>query len=306
MTWFLLAFGAPFLWAVVNIADQFLVSKYSEKEKERSSGGLVLFSSLIGIFIALFIGIFTAGIFSINILDILLLVITGGLTISWIILYLYAIEIEEISVIVPWFLLVPVFGYILGYLFLGEVLTSNQIWGSLIVLFGLIFISIDFFNKKFKTKKKTILYMISVAIIVAISGVIFKYVTIEGDFWVSSFWEYVGLGFIGLLIYLFVPKYRDEFMFMHKMGGRKIFMVNITSELLTISGNLMTNFALLLAPVSMVYLIGSFQPAIVLILTIIGTKFFPHIINENISNKVLCQKIVAMAIITIGSIFLFI
>lgn len=52
MNWFFIALGAPFLWAIVNIADTYLVSRYSEKEKERSSGGLVLFSSLIGLVVA--------------------------------------------------------------------------------------------------------------------------------------------------------------------------------------------------------------------------------------------------------------
>ena len=49
MQWFFIALGAPFLWAIVNIADGYLVSKFSRKEEERSSGGLILFSSLIGI-----------------------------------------------------------------------------------------------------------------------------------------------------------------------------------------------------------------------------------------------------------------
>ncbi len=305
MTWFFIALGAPFLWALVNIADNYLVSKYSEKDKEKSSGGLVLFSSLIGIFIAIFIGIFTSGVFNVSTLDIILLLLTGGLSIIWIILYLYAIEIEDISVIIPWFSTVPIFGFILGYIFLGETLTTYQAIGSLIVLLSLVLLSIDFFEKKITTKKKTITYMLFVSFIVAISGIIFKFVTIEGNFWVSSFWEYVGLGSIGLFLYIFIPKYRREFLYMHKMGGRKIFMVNIMSELVTISGNLMTNFALLLAPVSMVYLVGSFQPAIVLILTIIGTKFFPHIIKENISKRVLTQKIFAIIIMIIGSVFLF-
>ena len=133
MNWFLLAFGAPFLWAIVNIADNYLVAKYSQKEKERSSGGLVLFSSLIGIVMALIIGIFTSNIFNIILVDKLLLLMAGGLSVVWIILYLYAIEIEDISVIVPWFLTIPIFGYILGYIFLGETLTFYQIIGSLII-----------------------------------------------------------------------------------------------------------------------------------------------------------------------------
>lgn len=306
MNWFLLAFAAPFVWAIVNIFDNFLVAKYSEKDKERSSGGLVLFSSLIGIFIAVIIGILTKNIFSVSIIDKLLLISTGGLSIAWIILYLYALEIEEVSVIVPWFSLVPVFGYILGYTFLSESLTTRQILGSAITLLGVVLVSIDFWGIKKSIKKRTISYIIFASLIIAISGVIFKYVTIGGSFWISSFWEYVGLGLTGIILYMLVPKYRHEFIYMNKTGGRKIFLVNIGSELLTILGNLMTNFAIILAPISLVYLVGSFQPAIVLVFTIIGTKFFPHIINENISKKVLVQKILAILITILGSILLFI
>lgn len=307
MNWFFIALIAPFLWAIVNIIDKFLVSRFSQKNIERSSGGLVLFSSLIGLFTALFIGIFIPNINDITFIDKLLLIITGGLSIVWIILYLYSLEIEDISTIVPYFLTVPVFGYMFGYIFLGEILTKNQILGSIIIFIGLILISIDFFEKKDKknTKKQVIIYMLLVSIIIAISGILFKYIAIQNNFWVSSFWEYIGLGFIGLILYIFVPKYRNEFMYMNINGGRKIFLINIISEILTISGNLFTNFALLLAPVTGVYLVSSFQPAIVLIIIIISTKFFPHIISEKITHKSLVQKILAIIIMIVGSIFLF-
>ena len=306
MSWFLIALGAPFLWAIVNIADDYLVSKYSQKEKERSSGGLVIFSSLIGLVVAFFILIFTNGIWSLSVLDKFLLFLTGGLTIVWIILYLYALEIEDISAIVPWFLIVPIFGYFLGYIFLGETLTKYQIIGTIIVLVGALLNSIDFSGEKRKLKKKPVLYMILACIAIAVSGVIFKFVTLEGSFWASSFWVDLGLGIFGLIIYRFGPKYRIEVQYMRKIGGIKILSLNIISELMSIVGNLMTNFALLLAPVTMIYLVSSFQPAIVLILTILGTKFLPHIITENISRRVLIPKIIAITIMIIGSFFLFI
>ena len=305
MKWFFVALVAPFLWAFVNIADNYLVSNYSEKEKERSSGGLVLFSGLIGIVIMTFILFFTKGVFDISFFDKILLFITGILTIAWIIFYLFALEIEETSTVVPWFLTVPVFGFILGYFFLGETLNTNQLIGSVIVLFGLSFIVIDFSSEKKKIKKKPIFYMLLACLLVAISGVIFKYVTIEGNFWVSSFWEYLGLGSTGLFMYLFIPKYRREFMHMNRKGGFKIFILNIVTELFTISGNLVTNFALLLAPVTMVYLVGSLQPAIVLFLTILSTNFSPHIIKENLSKRVLVPKILAILLMIIGSAVLF-
>lgn len=306
MNWFLIALGAPFLWAIVNIVDDFLVSKYSQKEKERSSGGLVLFSSLIGLFIALFILFFKTGILNISTFDKILLFVNGGLTITWIILYLYALEIEEVSNIVPWFLMIPVFGYILGYFFLGEILSLKQMIGSTIIILGSFLISIDFSRQKNKIKSKPVLYMLGACLALAISGFIFKFVTISGDFWVSSFWEYLGLGVLGLFLYLLVPKYRNEFLFMNKNGGRKIFVINILSELMSISGNLLTNFALLLAPISMVFLVGTFQPVIVLVLAFIGTKFFPNIIKEDISKEVMIPKVTSIILMITGSIFLFI
>lgn len=305
MQWFFIALIAPFLWAVVNIADNYLVSNFSVKEKERSSGGLVLFSSLIGIFIAFLIKIFVSGIFDIPNLDKLLLIVSGFLTIVWVILYLYTLEIEETSNVVPWFLTVPIFGYILGYLFLGETLTYNQLLGSGIVFIGVLLISFDFREGKKRFKHKPLLYMLCASFIIALSGIIFKYVTVENHFWISSFWEYFGLGVTGLFIYLFIPKYRNEFRHMNKTGGLKIFILNVGSEFLTISGNLLTNFALLLAPVAMVYLVGSFQPAILMILIILGTKFFPKIIKEDISKKVLMPKIIAIGLMILGSAILF-
>jgi transporter family protein len=305
-TWFYYALAAPIIWAIVNVADNFLVSRFSEKEKERSSQGLVLFSSLIGIFIAFLIWFFVKDVWNVSSLDRTLLILSGFLTIIWITLYFFALEIEETSSVVPWLLVVPIFGYVLGYIFLGEDLTQNQLIGSGITLLGISILSIDFSSEKRRVKTKPIFYMLLAGITIALSGILFKYVTVEGDFWVSSFWEYVGLGMSGVLIYLLMPHYRKSFHLMHKKGGQTIFTINLINEFMSISGNLLSNYALLLAPVTMVYLVGSFQPAIVLFLTILGTKFFPKIVREDISRKVLIPKLVAIAITVLGSIFLFV
>lgn len=303
MQWFFIALGAPFLWAIVNISDQYLVAKYTTGK--RGSGGLVLFSSLIGIFVAVIIGIFTAGVFAIPMLDKILLILTGGITIAWIILYLFSLEIEDVSAVVPWFLTIPIFGYAFGYVFLGEILSRQQLLGSFVILFGVLLVSMDFSGKKRKFKWRPALYMLAACLLISIAGIIFKYVTIGENFWISSFWEYAGLGGFGIIIYIFVPKYRDEFMLMNRAGGRKIFTLNTLSEIITIVGNLLTNYALLLAPVAMVYLVSSFQPAIVLFLTFLATKFFPNIAKENLKERVLLPKIIAIGITVVGSVILF-
>lgn len=304
MTWFLIALGAPFLWALVNIADKYLVDKYSTGH--HGSGGLVLFSSLIGVIVAGLIAIFVEGIWNIPIMDKFLLLFAGCISILWFILYLYTLEIEEISAVVPLFLMIPIFGYILGSFFLGETLTTHQLIGSAIIMFGVLLISIDFAGEKRRIKVKPVLYMICSSIMIAFVGVIFKFVTVEGNFWISSFWEYLGMGITGILIFLFIPKIRREFMYMNKKGGKKIFALNTVSEFMSVIAHLLMNFALLLAPVTMVYLVGSFQPVILFFLTILGTKFFPKIISESLHHKILIPKTLAIIIIVAGSIFLFV
>lgn len=303
MHWFFIALSAPFLWAIVNISDQYLVETFSKGK--RDSGGLVLFSSLMGVLVAFVISLFTTHLIEIPLQDKILLFVTGAITIAWVILYLFTLEIEDVSVAVPWFLTVPIFGYALGYIFLGETLSMKQILGSIIILCGVLIISIDFSGEKRKFKWEPAIYMLTASMLIAISGIIFKYVTIGNNFWVTSFWEYVGLGTCGVLLYLFVPKYRREFLRMNNEGGVKIFSLNMMSETVTILGNLLTNYAMLLAPVTMVYLVGSFQPAIVLFLTLLLTKFLPSIIKEDTRERVLLPKIIAVVIMTIGSAVLF-
>ena len=302
--WALYAIGASFLWSLVNMVDKYLVSKYTTEE--HSSGALVLFSSLVGVVIAGFIGIFTPEIWQVYWVDKLLLILVGSMSVAWILFYLYALEIEDVSVVVPWFLTIPAFGYVFGFFFLGETLSYYQQIGSLIIMLGLVILSLDFgVNKKFKFKTEVALYMLIACIIVAAQGIVFKYVAEIDSFWVSSFWEYVGLGCMGLILYISVPHYRRDFLRMNKEGGVKIFSLNAASELTTTVGDMLSKFSLLLAPVTIVYLMGSFQPAFVLLLTIVGTLFAPNLIKESLERRILIPKIIAVVITILGSFILF-
>lgn len=303
LNWFFIALAAPFLWALVNLADKYLVANYSGKGK--SAGSLVLFSSLIGIIASLAISIFNRGVFAIPFLDKALLIFIGVFGICWIILYLFTLEIEDVSAVIPWMLTVPVFGFILSYFVLGETLTPKQLIGAGIIFFGAITLSVDFNKIHFIFKKKVALCMLLACLIYAINGVIFKFIASADSFWIASFWEYLGLGFGGILIFLFVGRYRRDFISNIKTNGNLIFSVNIISELTTIIGNLLTNYALLIAPVALVYLVGSFQPAVVLLMTFLSTKFWPKIASEDFSFKTVLPKMTAIILMLLGSAILF-
>ena len=303
MNWFFIALGAPFLWSLVNITDQYLVSKYAKNKS--GLGGLIIFIALMGIPVALVIGLLVSRVLQIPFLDKILLIVVGGTTVAWTILYLFALSIEGVSSVALWFLAIPVFSYLLGYIFLNERLSYQQLIGSLIILLGLFLVSLDLSGKKQKIKWKFIMYMLGSCFLFTISGIIFKYVTVGNNFWVSSFWQYCGLSVFGILIFLFIPKYRREFMYMIKNSGGGIAVLTTTSEALNIGGSILSNFAILLAPVALVYTINSFQPAIIFLITIFCTFFLPKIAKEDLSKNVILPKMIAIIIIITGSVVLF-
>ncbi len=303
MEWFIYAFLAPVLWALVNIADKFLVDDNSGADYP--IGSLVIFSSIAGLVVMAVTPFLTGGIFEIGFSDRLILVASGVINLLWIILYLHALESDEVSSVTPWFLTIPVFAYILGHFILGETITGIQIFGGAIILFGNLIFSIDFKDKdNYKIKWKTVALMVPASILGALWGILFKFVAQDAGFWESSFWEYAGLFLAGLFIFIFIKKYRNGFLSMLRNGGKKILTINFSSEFVTIIGNLLNNFALLLAPVTLVYLVAAFQPVFVLIFAIILTIFIPKILQEDISKRTLFPKVIALVIMVIGSYLL--
>ncbi|MBU4142239.1 hypothetical protein KKE99_05225, partial [Patescibacteria group bacterium] len=75
---------------------------------------------------------------------------------------------------------------------------------------------------------------------------------------------------------------------------------NTTNEVLNIIAKIIMNFATLLAPLALVWVVNGFQPFFVLFFGIIITLFFPRFSKENLLKKHLAQKVIAILIIFIG------
>ncbi len=167
MHWFALALISPLLWGIVSHIDKFVISKYLE---ERGIGALLIFSSLFSIVVLPFLFLISKDIFSIPFGHILGLMLIGAVSIVAVGLSLYALEDNEASVVAPFTQLVPIFGYLFGFLILGETLPQNQIAASLIVIFGITILSFEFDeDKKIKFKKRLIALMIGIGILLNIS-----------------------------------------------------------------------------------------------------------------------------------------
>ena len=303
--WFLIAISAPILWSIVNHIDRYLLYK---QLKGRGLGGVFIFSSFFSIFVLLFVLFFEhAEITSIPIIDAFYLCAIGVLNGIAFYFYLKALDHEESSIVVPLLQLIPIFGYFLAYFLLGEVLNSQQTLAAIIVIIGIIILSIDFDidNHKLTIRKKVLILVALSSFCYALHDVFFKSLTNESSFFVSTFWQYLGLVIAGIAVFFLSKSHRKEFIDMLSLKDKKIYALNISSEILYVFGSMATNFATLLAPVALVLVVSSYQPLFVFIGGTLLTLFFPNISNEKITLKHLVQKLLSIIIIIIGSYLLY-
>jgi drug/metabolite transporter (DMT)-like permease len=302
MTWFLIALIGPILYALTNFIDKLLLEKYF---KNGGVGTLVLISSLISVFVLPFIFLVDNTVFSVGYVQILTLAVVGILNVVVIWCYLLALRDEEASIVVVFYQLVPVFGSILGYFILGEILSQIQLIAMAVIILGTTIISFEIdAENKFKLRRRTVPLMLIAALAWAIESVLFKMVALEENLWRSLFWEHLMMTVVGLIIFIFIRSYRDDFLSAIRDNSRKILSLNILNETLYITGNIVVAFAYLLAPIGLVLLTESFQPIFVFALGIFFTFFFPKVATEKIYAKHILQKVIAICITGIGTYLL--
>lgn len=210
MSWFLIALIPPAIWSATNHFDKYLISKYF---KGGGVGALMMFSSIIGVFILSIIALIHPEVLSYPFSKGIFIALNGFLYLLATLPYLHALTKDETSITVPMFQLIPVFTYFLAWLILGEKLNSNQLFGGILIIIGAIIISLELSEtKKIIVKKEVLLLMTISSLFFSLNFLFFKYFAINASFWITSFWEYVGFAIFSLLLFVFIKKYRDEFL----------------------------------------------------------------------------------------------
>lgn len=102
----------------------------------------------------------------------------------------------------------------------------------------------------------------------------------------------------------FFKKYRQGFIKVIKKHKISVIGLNMVNEIIDVVAKMAMNFAILLAPLALVWITNGFQPLFALLYGIILTLFFPKIIKENISKKTILQKLIFIVIIIIGGYLL--
>jgi transporter family protein len=300
MSWIVFAIITQVLLAVSNFIDKFLIDKrIRDPLLVTILAGLVSF--LLGLLIFLFRG------FSlIETTQLVLILISGILLEIYLIPYFKALTMDDASRIVPLFQFMPVFVLILSYIILGEALTGKQFLGSVFIIGGGFVLAVKKIEggSIFKLRKSLWLMVIA-SLLYAVTGVLFKWVVVAQDFWLTLAYENIGMG-IGAIILLLWPSYRAGFRRETKKLKLSTWGLLLVNETVYILALLSMFYAILLGSVALVSVIGGIQPFLVLLYGLILSIWFPSVIEEDIQKGTVFLKALAILLIFIGGYLVYI
>ena len=284
------------LWAVSVHFDKSLVERFF---KHSHVAVMLLFTAFVGVVLMPFIWMFQPSVTSAGARNIALIVFSGILYMSALLLYLRALQTEEASVVAPYFQAGPLFGYALAYFVLGETLTGRQLAGGILILIGALIVSVRFDQGPRIFKARLAALMLPCGFAIALSGLIFKIFAIEVEFWTTTFWMFAGEAMFGCAL-LLIPFYRKEFTTVLRANTVALLSINGSNELINIGGGLGNRYALMFAPLSLVQAIGSTTTLFVFAFGVVLSLVWPKLGREDLSGRELLQKGMAALLVALG------
>ena len=298
MSWILLAFCGPVLWAASTHIDKYLVERFF---KDSDVGALLIFTALIGVPGMPLIAACT-DVLSLGRTGIIVTSISGLLYLTAIYFYLRALQQEEASVIAPLFQTSTLFTYVIAYFVLHERLTGWRLFGGLLMMASAVVSSYDPHGTH-RFKWSVVATILICTAVLAGSSVMFKYFAIQDAFWPVTFWSFAGQAVFGAVL-LAIPRIRHQFFGMFRKHPGAVLGINAANEVINLGGGLAARYASLLGPVSLVQAIGGTTSFFVFLFGMILSLFFPKLGRENLSRRNLVQKGIAVTLIVAGVILI--
>lgn len=302
--WIPIAFLAIILWVIGNLTDKYLIEKFRHDDDEDTDANtLFLFSSLFAVPTALF-AVFMGGHITIDLLHTLVGLTVGICNGFYIFFYLHAIAKTELSRLAPVYQTIPIFVAFLGWFFLGETLSFLQIISVVIIVTGAAILSYHRTSGHFKILP--VIFILLSAIAVAFQFTLFKMTALSTSYWSGVLISSIGLFLFGTVIYLLSSRSRKHFNHIFIKKRYRVITLNLANELNEGAAVLVFTFATLLGPLALVQTVHAFHPVILFIVTTLAAKLGFDTLKEDISRETILQKTVGIALIGIGSAFVYI
>jgi EamA-like transporter family len=216
--------------------------------------------------------------------SIALMMLSGVLYMGAILFYLRALQGHEASVVAPFFQASPLFGYALAYIVLGETLTGTQLFGGMLIVAGVLFVSVRNGPRRERFRWQLALPMLACGFVLSLS---------------TLFWMFAGEALFGAG-FLCLSHYRSQFVRLLRSNTMALLAINGSNELINLGGGLGNRYALIYAPLSIVQAIGSTTTLFVFAFGIVLALLFPRISREDLSARELAFKGIAAALVAAG------
>lgn len=293
MNWLFLAVLAQATYTVVVYIDKYILQNEVKDYK-----GIPIYSAVVAFIFGSIIW-FITGRPILNFTDGFLIVLTGVLTIWGLAIYFKALTNHEASRVMILFQMTPVITLILSSLFLKEQISFPQLIGFLLILFSSIAISINKQTKVFKISNAFFLVLLT-DFFWASAYIIFKFVVNNIPFSKVISYESWGIGFGGLILYIFFPSIRNTFYKIQKKAGRRIISFISINEGVFLLSRFLNYLAISLGPVALVNVIGGTQVFFAILYGLILTVLAPKVFKEDINKEGLSKKIALGGFILLG------
>ena len=318
----LVAIFAYFINAGVYVADKFLLSK-----KIHSS---IAYAFYVGIWSIFNIGLLFFWPWLPNLRELILDLLAGLLFLTTLVFWYKALHQSEASRVVPIVgALVPIFSFILSFVFLGETLSQQQLIAFIVLICGGVLISIkhtkvylyqkvitrvreivgDIIGEvpaRFQPTGRLIINSVAAAVFFAAYYVLMKYIYLHQPFIGSFVWSRLG-SFVGVLLMLLVPGWR-YLIFKQQQGAWKLpknMLFFLAVRLLASAAFIMINWAISLGNVAIVNALQGAQYLFLFVIILLISNKFPKMLNEQLGGGVLLQKLIGTLMVCLG-LYLFI
>jgi len=292
MSWVLFALGAAFTFALTNVIDKFILSKWIENELIP-----VVILGFVGLVFAGFVYFFR-GFSFLSWVNVVLAFLAGVVSILFMVFYFRAVQVEEVSRVVPLFSFVPVFTAVLAAFFLGEIFSVERYFGVVLVVAGSLFVSVrSLSDLRWLRLGRAFWFMVLAAFFSAVFGVMVKYLLEFSDY--LTVFSYTRLGAVVAVIplfYFYLPDLKDT---VRKHEGSAVSLISFNGLLGILAALLMT-IALSIGYATLVNTLGGIQPFFVLFLTVFLSLFFPGVLEEELDRVTVVVKVFSISLMLVG------
>jgi drug/metabolite transporter (DMT)-like permease len=212
-----------------------------------------------------------------------------------------AIEEFDVSKVMPTIgAAQPIFIFLLAWMFWGsqEITLANTI-AFVVLLLGSVIISIE---KNPKLTRDSLVLTFLTALMFSLDYVFTKFVYLNQSFLQGFIWMRI-FSALFVMVFFFDRQFRKEVFAKQNVLGKNTGVVFLSTQAAGGIANILQNFAISLAPVAYLAIMNSLkgiQYVFLFAITLFLSFFFPKVLKEETSKRVIIQKIISILLIAAG------